>query len=152
MVNIYASNVNKVQEGMEVSITTLSYPDDIFKGNISRISPVLDEEARVLKGRVILPNSDFKLKPGMLTDVTAWKKTGRQAVSVPVSAIVFSDNQHYVLVYKNDCEVEARKIMVEAKNEDTAFISEGLQAGEQIISRNQLLVFEALGLEVAVSN
>ncbi len=145
MVNIYASNVNRVQQGMDVSITTLSYPDDIFKGSLSQISPVFDEEARVLKGRVILPNSDFKLKPGMLTDVTAWKKTGRQAVAVPTSAVVFSDNQYYVLVYKDDCRIEARKITVEVKNEDTSFISEGLEAGEQIISKNQLLVFESLG-------
>ncbi len=144
MANIYASNVNKIHQGMDVSITTLSYPDDIFKGNISQISPVLDEDARVLKGRVILPNAHFKLKPGMLVDVTAWKRTGRQAVGVPTSAIVFSDNQYYVLVYKDDCHIEARKITVEVKNEDTTFISEGLQAGEQIISKNQLLIFESL--------
>lgn len=144
MVNIYASNVNNIHQGMDVSITTLSYPDDIFKGNISQISPVFDEDARVLKGRVILPNGDFKLKPGMLVDVTAWKKTGRQAVGVPTSAIVFSDNQYYVLVYKDDCHIEVRKIMVEARNEGTTFISGGLEAGERIISRNQLLIFESL--------
>lgn len=144
MVNIYASNVNNIHQGMEVSITTLSYPGDIFRGNITQISPVFDEDARVLKGRVILPNGDFKLKPGMLTDVTAWKKTGRQAVGVPTSAIVFSDNQYYVLVYKDDCHIEARKIRVEAKNEDLTFISEGLEAGEQIVSKNQLLIFESL--------
>lgn len=145
MVNIYASNVNRVHQGMDVSITTLSYPGEIFQGNLSQISPVFDEEARVLKGRVILPNTDFKLKPGMLTDVTAWRKTGRQAVAVPTAAVVFADNQYYVLVYKDDCRIEARKIKVEVKNEDTSFISEGLEAGEQIISKNQLLVFESLG-------
>lgn len=144
MVNIYASNVNNIHQGMDVNITTLSYPDDIFKGNISQISPVFDEDARVLKGRVILPNGDFRLKPGMLTDVTAWKKTGRQAVGIPASAVVFSDNQYYVLVYKDDCHIEVRKITIAAKNEDTAFISEGLQPGEQIIAKNQLLIFESL--------
>lgn len=144
MVNIYASNVNHIHQGMDVSITTLSYPGEIFPGNISRISPVFDQDARVLKGRVILPNGDFKLKPGMLVDVTAWKKTGRQAVGIPTSAIVFSDNRYYVLVYKDDCHIEVRKITVEAKNEGTTFISEGLEAGEQIISKNQLLIFESL--------
>lgn len=144
MINIYATNVNKISNGMEVNITTLSYPDEIFKGLISQISPVFDEEARVLKGRVILPNADFKLKPGMLVDVTALKKTGKQAVGVPSSAIVFSDNQYYVLVYKSDCDIEVRKISIEARNESTTFISDGLQAGEQIISKNQLLVFESL--------
>lgn len=144
MVNIYATNVNKIQKNMAVSITTLSYPDDIFKGNISQISPVFDEDARVLKGRVILPNHDFKLKPGMLVDVTAWQKSDRLAVAVPTSAIVFSDNQYYVLVYKDDCHIEGRKVTVEVRNEHTAFISEGLEAGEQIISKNQLLIFESL--------
>ena len=144
MVNIYASNVNNIHRGMEVSITTLSYPDDVFKGNISQIASVFDEDARVLKGRVILPNSDFKLKPGMLVDITAWKRTGRQAVGIPTSAIVFSDNRYFVLVYKGDCAIEAREITVEARNEGIAFISGGLEAGEQIIAKNQLLIFESL--------
>lgn len=144
MINIYATNVNKISNGMDVNITTLSYPDEIFKGLISQISPVFDEEARVLKGRVILPNGDFKLKPGMLVDVTALKKTNKQAVGIPTSAIVFSDNQYYVLVYKSECNIEVRKITIEARNESTTFISEGLEAGEQIISKNQLLVFESL--------
>lgn len=144
MVNIYASNVNNIRQGMDVSITTLSYPDDTFRGNISQISPVFDEEARVLRGRVILPNGDYKLKPGMLVDVTAWKRTGRQAVGIPASAIVFSDNEYYVLVYKDDCHIEARKITIEARNDAMVFVSEGLQAGERIISQNQLLIFESL--------
>src|SRR5690554_6865686 len=68
MVNIYATNVQNVATGMEVNITTLSYPDVTFKGKINAISQVLDSEAKVLKARIVLENKDLKLKPGMLVD------------------------------------------------------------------------------------
>ncbi len=144
MLNIYASNVQRIQEGMEVSISTLSFPGELFSGRITKISPAFDEDARVLKARSTFENRGGRLKPGMTVDVTAWKKAGESAVAVPVSALVFSDNQYYVLVHHSDCKVEVRKVEIAVKNKEKAYLSGGLSEGEKIISKNQLLVFEAL--------
>ena len=144
LVNVYASHVDKIKEGMEVDISSLSYPDENFKGKINRISPAFDEEARVLKARAKFENRDQKLKPGMVVDVTAWQQVSKEAVVVPTASLVFSDNQYYVLVYHGPCEVEVRKVELMAKDKEKAYLAEGLSGGEKIISKNQLLVFEAL--------
>src|SRR5690606_41534208 len=60
-----------IQQGMEVDIRTLSYPDEVFKGKIDAVSSVLDSDAKVLKARISLTNENVKLKPGMLVDVIA---------------------------------------------------------------------------------
>lgn len=142
--NIYASSVQDISIGMPVNIRTLSYPDETFKGTITSISQVLDEEAKVLKARMVLPNTDLKLKPGMLVDVIALKKNNIEAISIPTDTMVFDNNQNYVVVYKSDCEIEIRKITILTMGNGTAFIAEGLEESDKIISKNQLLIHEQI--------
>ena len=104
----------------------------------------MDEEAKVLKARIVLDNKDLKLKPGMLVDIHALKESQTKAVSIPTAALIFSDNQNYVLVYKDDCNIEVRKITILTQNTHRTFISEGLEDKESVISKNQLLVFGAI--------
>jgi cobalt-zinc-cadmium efflux system membrane fusion protein len=144
MVNVYASNIKNIQTGMEVAIKTLSYPDEIFNGKISAISQVYDSEAKVLKARVVFPNRDYKLKPGMLVDVLAQKQEQFEALTIPTQAIIFDDNQSFVMVYKDDCHIEARKVEILLKNNGTTFISGGLDIDDKVITERHLLIYEQI--------
>src|SRR5690554_2173500 len=99
MANIYATEIADIKTGMPIELKTLSYPNEKFEGKIDVVSQVLDDEARVLKARIVLENPEFKLKPGMLADITVFKESERQAVAIPTSAIIFFNNKNYVLIY-----------------------------------------------------
>ena len=142
VVNVYASNVTNIETGMKVHIRTLSYPDEVFEGEIAAISQVLDAEARVLKARVVLENKDLKLKPGMIVDVNALKEIQGEALSLPTSTMVFDHGRNYVVVYQDDCQLEIRPLDIITQNNGTTFISGGLSGDEDIISKNQLLIYE----------
>ncbi|HUH45541.1 MAG TPA: efflux RND transporter periplasmic adaptor subunit [Arenibacter sp.] len=142
--NIYASGIQDISIGMEVAIQTLSYPDETFNGTISAISQVLDEEAKVLKARMVLPNTDLKLKPGMLVDVIALKKSNIEALGIPTGTMVFDNNQNYVVVYKDDCDIEIRKVEILSKGNGTTFIAKGLKETDILLSKNQLLIHEQI--------
>lgn len=144
MVNIYATNVQHIDTGMKVNIQTLSYPDTVFEGEINRISQVLDEDSKVLKARIVLDNSDLKLKPGMLVDVIALKERNIEAVSIPTESMVFDNNQNFVVVYKDDCDMEIRKVEILTANKGFTFLKDGLAENEKIITKNPLLVYEQL--------
>ena len=144
MVNVYATNVQSVEKGMPVDIRTLSYPDEIFSGEIAAIPQVLDNEAKVLKARVVLPNTNLRLKPGMLVDVIALKRLGIEALSTPTQAIIFDNNQNYMVVYKSDCEIEIREIEILTKNKDHIYITKGLEENENVVFKNQLLIYEQI--------
>lgn len=144
MVNIHATNVTSIQEGMTVDIKTLSYPGQIFKGKVSAISQVYDNSERVLKARVVLHNDELKLKPGMLVDVLALREVNQKAISIPTNALVFDDNQQFLVVYHSDCDVEIRKVEILSKNNGTTFLASGLSLDEKFISKNQLLIYEQL--------
>lgn len=144
LVNIYASNVKNIETGMEVSIRTLSYPDEYFIGKINAISQVLDTEAKVLKARVVLPNTDLRLKPGMIVDVAVMKELKTEAISIPTSAMIFDNNQNYVVVYKNDCDIEIQPVEILSKTNGITFLSSGLSENDKVITRNNLLIYEQI--------
>ncbi|HZW78026.1 MAG TPA: efflux RND transporter periplasmic adaptor subunit [Flavobacteriaceae bacterium] len=144
MVNIYATNVRHIQQGMEVDIRTLSYPEEVFKGKIDAVSSVLDSDAKVLKARISLTNENVKLKPGMLVDVIALKKIEGEAIAIPTDALVFENNKNYVVIFQDRCSVERREVEILSTNNGTSFIKSGLAEGEKIVTKNQLLVFEQL--------
>lgn len=144
MANIYATDIADIHQGMEVEIKTLPYPDEVFKGEISAISQVLDENAKVLKARIVLENNDLKLKPGMIADIDALKKTNLYKVAVPTASLVFFDDKNYVLVYKDDCQIEAREVTLFTKGNGVTYIESGLEENEKIITKNHLLIFEAI--------
>jgi cobalt-zinc-cadmium efflux system membrane fusion protein len=144
MANIYSTDIAHISKGMDVEIKTLSYPDEVFKGKIDVISQVLDENAKVLKARIVLDNENFKLKPGMIADIIALKKTDQQKIAVPTSCLVFFDGKNYVLLYQDDCNIDVREVSLLTGNNGITYIESGLDENEKIITKNQLLIFEEL--------
>lgn len=144
MANIYSTDIAHIKQGMAVELKTLSYPSEVFYGKIDVISQVLDENSKVLKARVELQNQDLKLKPGMIADIIARKETDVQKIVVPTSSLVFWNSKNYVLVYKDDCNMEAREVEIAAKGDGMTYIKNGLEEHEKIITKNHLLIFEAL--------
>ena len=63
--NLYAGNLRFVKEKQEVEISTVAYPNEIFKGEINFISQVFDSEDKSLKVRIVMDNNELKLKPEM---------------------------------------------------------------------------------------
>lgn len=144
MANIYTTNINRIHTGMPVDITTLSYPDEKFSGKISAMGQVLHEDSKVLNARINLNNADFKLKPGMQVDITAIENSEQTAISIPTSAIIFDDNQYFVVIYKDDCNLEIRKIKLLTQNNELTYIDKGITTNDKIIAKNQLLIYEKI--------
>ncbi|QAA82975.1 efflux RND transporter periplasmic adaptor subunit [Aequorivita sp. H23M31] len=144
MVDIYATNVQNIDSGMDVNINTLSYPDTEFKGKIDAVSQVLDSDAKVVKARVVMENTDLKLKPGMLVDVVALRDRDMEAIGIPTEALVFDDNQNFVIVHKSDCDMKIKKVEILFSNNGLTFLKSGLEENENIITKNPLLIYEQI--------
>ncbi len=145
MVNIYANNLRYVNEGDAVKIRTIAYPDQFYPGKIDKIYNIFDANEHVLKARVVLANQNLNLMPGLSADIIInTKNSAGNAFAIPNRAKVFSNNKEYVVVYKDDCHVEARRIRAVGENEEYTFIKEELQEGEKVIGSNALLIFEQL--------
>ena len=142
--NVYEANINNVHEGDEADVTTITYPDKVFKGKINKVMNTLDPANRVMKMRVVLPNPDYMLKPQMFATVTVNNDLERLAISVPLSALIFDHSQYYVLVYHSSKDVQIRPVDIISTNNNTAYIKSGVTPGEEVIASQAILIYGAL--------
>ena len=145
--NVFESDISKVKDGYAAKVTTVAYPGKVFNGKVNEISSVLDPDNKVMKVKITLPNPNMLLKPEMFTSVIITNSEPTQSVTVPASSIIFNDSKNYVVVYKSKCSMEVREVNVIKTVDNVTYLSAGLKPGEMLISKNQLLLYDALTAE-----
>ncbi|MCC7332230.1 MAG: efflux RND transporter periplasmic adaptor subunit [Flavobacteriales bacterium] len=144
MVNVYESDIAKIKEGYNAEVTTISYPDRVFKGKIDKLFSLMDAESKTLKARVTLTNENFMLKPEMFANVKVRYSENETKKAIPSKALIFDKSKYYVMVYNSDDNIETREVKLFKENENTTYIESGLQENEKVMVKHQLLVYDAL--------
>jgi len=142
--NVFETDISKVKEGYTASVKTIAYPDKIFHGRIDKVSEVLNPDNKVMRIRINLPNDGLLLKPEMFTNVLIENTEKSKAVSIPANAMVFDGGKNYVVIYKGKCDLKLMEVQVMKTENNRAYISSGLNAGDIIISTNQVLFYNAI--------
>lgn len=142
MANVFEADIPKVKAGYPVQVTTLAYPDKVFNGHVDNVSEVLDPENKALKVRIRLENAGMLLKPEMFTRVIVTNEEKNKATSIPSSAVVEESGKTYVIIYNNDCDLRVQEIDVLKEVGDKTFINSGVSAGQKLIGRNALLLYD----------
>jgi cobalt-zinc-cadmium efflux system membrane fusion protein len=144
LANVYESDISEVKEGYEAEITTIAYPNKIIKGKIDKIFNQIDPESKVLKARITLSNPNFELKPEMFANVVIRYKEGEEKLAIPSKSVIFDKNRNFVMVYKADCQIETREVKIYQASPQFTYIVGGVEEGEKVMTRHQLLVYDAL--------
>jgi cobalt-zinc-cadmium efflux system membrane fusion protein len=145
MANVFESDIAKIKTGYDADIKVIAYNDRVFTGKIDRIFSILDPQSRVMKVRIKIPNKDNLLKPEMFAQINIKYDDGNvQMPMIPAKAIIFDKNKNFVIVYRDKCDVETREIEIQETIGSSAYIKTGLKPGERVISKCQLLVYDAL--------
>lgn len=144
MINIYESDISRIKEGDEVSISILSYPEKVFKGKIDKVYNMIDNESKVMNARVSIANPGYLLKPGMMATVLISAKSGIDLPVVNSRGIIFDENKSYVLVVDAAKKVRIQEVEIGRKTVDKAYISKGLKAGDRIVASKQVFLYESL--------
>lgn len=144
LANVNESDIGKIAVDIEAEVKTISYPDQLFLGKIDRIFNAIDPATKAMKVLVKIPNSDFKLKPEMNATVTLRYSENKQLIGVPSSSVIFDKSKNWVMVFKDRNNIETRQVEVYRQLGDLTYISSGLSAGETVISKNGLMIYDAL--------
>ncbi|MBB3186748.1 efflux RND transporter periplasmic adaptor subunit [Microbacter margulisiae] len=142
--NVYESNISQIHLNDSVRITTLAYPDKVFKGTINKIMNVLDPTNKVMKIIIKLPNPGYLLKPEMFANVVVINHEQQEALCVSSSTIVFDHSQNYVLVYHNNANIETVPVQVINTLGDKTYITGNLKPGDRLIASQTILIYQAL--------
>jgi Cu(I)/Ag(I) efflux system membrane fusion protein len=138
--DIYEVDLARVKVGQQLEAVTTAFPDEVFKGEVSRISPNIDPNAHTAQIRCEIRNTDLKLKPQMLARVKIITNPG-YALVVPQQALVFDGDSYCAFVEVRPGSVERRKVEIGSWNEHGyARILSGIRPGERVIVKQAIQV------------
>jgi Cu(I)/Ag(I) efflux system membrane fusion protein len=140
--DIYEDDLARVHEGQELEAITTTYPNEIFRGVISRVSPGIDATTHTAQIRCTVANPGLRLKPQMLARVRIVTRPGA-ALVVPQQALVFDTNSYFAYVRVGPEAVARHKVTVTSWNEKGyARVVSGLAAGDMVVVAGSLQVNE----------
>ena len=145
---VFQPDVGKIKPGDAAQIAVDAYPGKAFNGRVDQILPQVDANTRTVKVRLVIPNPQLKLKPGMYVNVVLKVPLGRQLV-VPASAVLQSGTRQVVFVNRGDGSLEPREVTTGARVGDEFIVNRGLKPGESIVTSANFLIDSESQLQAA---
>ncbi|OJU24412.1 MAG: efflux transporter periplasmic adaptor subunit [Nitrobacter sp. 62-13] len=142
--SIYRQDLNRVRTSDEVLID----PDDggaDIKGRISYVAPVGSSDTQTAIARIVLTNSDGRLRPGLFVTARLVLAKRDVPVAVRVGAIQTLENKTVVFVREGGDKIEARPVELGESDAKFVEIRAGLSAGEPYVAENSFVVKAEMG-------
>ena len=95
---VIEKEIPKVKEGQNIELTLDSFPDEVFKGQVDSLSPIVEGRSRTLKVRAKISNPDEKIKPGMFGRISVLVYEKEEALVIPSSCFKKKEDQYFVYV------------------------------------------------------
>jgi hypothetical protein len=148
---IYEQDLAFVHAGQEARVRSTFGGDRETAARIDSLLPEVDATTRTTQARLILPNLDFALKPGMFVEVRIASELSPSSVLVPDMAVLRSGERTTVFIARPDGAFEPREVKLgAATGNDTYEVLSGLTAGERIVTSGQFLLDSESQLREAI--
>ncbi|AYR24465.1 efflux RND transporter periplasmic adaptor subunit [Herbaspirillum rubrisubalbicans] len=125
--------------GQDAEIALDAYPGQPLQAKVKSVGQVLDPDTRTVKVRILVTNTDERLKPGMFAQATL-REQAHAGLLVPMTAVVQSGFANRVFVEVAPWKFEARKIMLGAQVGNDVEVTDGLQAGTRVVVKDGVLL------------
>jgi len=93
--DVYENDLDAVRPGQYADIHLTAYPNQVFKGRIDNILPVLDPTLRTAKVRLEVANPGM-MRMGMFVTATFYGKQPETRAAVPAAAILHLHDREWV--------------------------------------------------------
>ena len=155
-VDVYERDVGKVHVGDEVRVSSIAFPGRVFEGKVDQLGSVIDPDRHVLDARIVLPNQDGALKPGMTASARILGEAagdGGMALVVPRHAIQTVDGAPFVFVQREPGKYEMRPVERGPELDDDVEILRGLDVKDVIVVDGSfILKSEALKAQMGAND
>lgn len=149
LVAIPESYIPLVKEGMKLTLRSDVYPDREFTGTIEVVYPTIDAASHTFMVKVVIPNRDRALRPGMY--VTTTLGLGKATVlTVPYSTVLklIGANDRYVFVNQDGYAKRVSVEMGQRFGDDVEIYGEGIQAGVEVITQGEARLIDGVKINV----
>lgn len=147
VLNINEKDIESIRLHQKVNFVVDALANKTFNGEISNITPVLDEKTRTMEVKALVRNTTRQLLPGMFTRATINTGAKIKKIMIPVSALFDKKDKNaavYVLkkniVFRQDVELgKEYNNMIEIRN--------GLEKDEEIATASLNSLYPGMKLD-----
>lgn len=142
-ITVYARDLDSVRVGQKARIKA-DASDLEALGELSYVGPLVGEDTRTAKARIVLPNPEGKWRPGLFAKVELVKQNSSPPLVVQNEAIQTFRNKPVVFVRYDD-QFEARPVTLGKSDAKHTEVLKGLSVGEHYVTRSSYILKGELG-------
>jgi membrane fusion protein, heavy metal efflux system len=111
-----------------------------YRGTLDVLSGTMNEQTRTVKARVVVPNPDGHLRPGMFVNIRVFLPGGGSVIAVPKAAVLSDEGRTFVFVHKEGDYWIRRSVTLGKRLGDMVEVRSGLAAGQRIVTDGSFLL------------
>ncbi|MFO7703841.1 MAG: efflux RND transporter periplasmic adaptor subunit [Halopseudomonas sp.] len=125
--------------GQTVEARLPAFPGERLEGAIQAILPEANLASRTVRVRVVLPNPEHQLRPGMTADVTL-SRDSDEALVVPTEALIRTGRRTIVMLAEGEGQYSPVEVRVGRETEGKTEVLSGLEEGQRVVASGQFLL------------
>ena len=149
--DVYEYEAPWLRVGQEATMTLAYQPGATYRGTVTYVYPYLDKKTRTIEVRMEFPNTpELDLKPDMWANVVVHSEVAREALAVPIQAVIRTGQRDVAFVALEAGRFEPREVRLGAQAGDDFEVLEGLSVGDRVVTSAQFLINSESNLQSAV--
>jgi len=131
-VPVVEGELAQIRPGSHAEIRVDTYPDELFRGSVVRISPTVDAQTRTADVEIQVGNHDHRLKPGMFARASLIVQRRDGVLLLSKDSLLRQKGAARVFVHDNG-KASLKEIMLGLEGEQYIEVLKGLQEGDEVI-------------------
>lgn len=137
-----------LRKGLEVSMSLDAWPGESFKGEVIRISPVVDPATGTFRVTAEITDHGDMLKPGLFGRVGILYDLHEDVPVIPRSAVITEDELSHVFVINDEGSAARRDVQLGYEREGLIEVLVGLAQGETVVTAGKGSLSDGSQVEV----
>lgn len=143
----------RIRKGMSLQLISDVYPDRIFSASVEVVYPTIDAATHTFQAKVVVPNKEGLLRPGMYVQTTIGLGTDR-VITAPYSTVLklIGANDRYVFIHNKG---RAQRVTVEMGDrfgDDVEISAPEIHDGVELITAGESRLVDSVRVEVKATH
>jgi RND family efflux transporter MFP subunit len=135
VINVVEKDLRRIHQGTAVEVEVDAYPGENFMGRVARLAPILDPATRTAQVEIEIPNSTYRLKPGMYARARFTVEKHDNALVVPTLAVVDLQGKLGVWVPADEGDNPVfNPVTIGIEQQEFTELTSGVKEGQRIIT------------------
>jgi len=140
--DVFERNLGAIREGQTVTVTTSVAPERTYEGSVAQVAPKVDDERRAASLRIVLPNGDGSLRPGMFATVRV-QVDGDPQPALSGDILMTGASGTYVVV--REAPRTFRRVFLDASADADGFVAvPELEPGTEVVTDGAYQIVSAM--------